>query len=442
MLCAATLATLGYAAPARAQNTGPFYYSEDAAKVAGAVVARPGDSAAIHYNPAGLASITRGRVSANGSVFGLRVRNFDDAFQTTFGGVDEQLDLRATDVVSAPNALSASFHLGSVTLSAGLFVTERDVRQASDDLVDAPVPDFPGGLYTKRVEIQRDLTKYHLGTGLGFELAKGVRLGAAVFATYRTAASIAQYALGGTLDGGSLYENLSYNSVETRVGFFGTVGLQADVSDRVHLGLVVRSPEVILHSSDTGGGIYSYANTLPGAADSEFYLLESTGLRAGGTLAVPLSFTLGAMVQPTDALELSAEADLYTGLDNPELALDRQLTVNGRVGVRGRVSKEVVLGGGLFTDLSPATELGAFFTDERVDWFGGTLGITLLTPLALASRPDDEEGIVLSTTLAVRYALGTGQARAFLFGDLEDETPAVDVVYHEVVPFFGSSILF
>lgn len=190
----AALASLGLPANARAQNTEPFYYSEDAAKVAGAVVARPGDSAALHYNPAGLASITRGRVSANGSVFGLRVRNFDDAFQTTFGGIDEQLDLRATDVVSAPNALSASFHLGSVTLSAGLFVTERDVRQASDDLVDAPVPDYPGGLYTKRVEIQRDLTKYHLGTGLGFELAKGVRLGAAVFATYRTAASIAQYA--------------------------------------------------------------------------------------------------------------------------------------------------------------------------------------------------------------------------------------------------------
>lgn len=106
--------SLGWPRPASAQNTEPFYYSEDAAKVAGAVVARPGDSAALHYNPAGLASITRGRVSANGSVFGLRVRNFDDAFQTTFGGIDEQLDLRSTDVVSAPNALSASFHLGAI----------------------------------------------------------------------------------------------------------------------------------------------------------------------------------------------------------------------------------------------------------------------------------------------------------------------------------------
>lgn len=48
-LCAATAVSLGLPAIARAQNTEPFYYSEDAAKVAGAVVARPGDSAALHY---------------------------------------------------------------------------------------------------------------------------------------------------------------------------------------------------------------------------------------------------------------------------------------------------------------------------------------------------------------------------------------------------------
>ena len=68
----------------------------------------------------------------------------------------------------------------------------------------------------------------------------------------------------------------------------------------------------------------------------------------------------------------------------------------------------------------------------------------LLTPLALRGKIG-ADSLVLSTTLALRYALGLGSARATDI-DFVDSGPTaprvVAVAYHEIVPYIGSGVLF
>jgi hypothetical protein len=52
----------------RADNTEPFFYSDDAAMTGGTVVASTRDAGAIWYNPAGLGGIRRGQIDLSGSV--------------------------------------------------------------------------------------------------------------------------------------------------------------------------------------------------------------------------------------------------------------------------------------------------------------------------------------------------------------------------------------
>jgi long-subunit fatty acid transport protein len=109
--------------------------------MAGAVVARPADNGSLWYNPAGLAAIDRGRVSASGSVFGLRVRHVPAALEARLGGARIALDADSVDVIAVPHALTAAFRLADgVTLGAGLFATQRDVRKSADVAADEPLP--------------------------------------------------------------------------------------------------------------------------------------------------------------------------------------------------------------------------------------------------------------------------------------------------------------
>ncbi len=75
-----------YGSPARAQNADQFYYSNEAALTAGAMVAVPGDDGAVIYNPAGLGALHRTQLNANGSVFGLRVRPIPNALTARVNG--------------------------------------------------------------------------------------------------------------------------------------------------------------------------------------------------------------------------------------------------------------------------------------------------------------------------------------------------------------------
>jgi hypothetical protein len=101
------------------------------------------------------------------------------------------------------------------------------------------------------------------------------------------------------------------------------------------------------------------------------------------------------------------------------------------------------LASGLFTDRSTRTSVPTTLGGDKVDYYGATLGVELLTPLSIKDKPGPD-ALVLSTTLAVRYAVGLGSARA-VDVDVAGNSPPprlVRVVYHEIVPYIGSGVLF
>lgn len=409
--------------------------------MAGAVAARPGDTGSLWYDPAGLAAIERGRVSANGSVFGLRVRNVPAAVVSRLGGSDVELDLRSTDVIAVPNALAAAFHLGAgVTIGAGLFVTAHDVRTASGQRLDVPLAETPGGTIGGRIDLQSDLTKYHVGLGLGWAPTGSVRLGIAPFVTYRTDSEILQHALGVETPGGNSLELGQATVSRTLVGLTGAAGLQVDAGPAVTLAVVARPPELFLHGSSDGGEVEAAAQTVDGA-DALLAVGAATDPDSGTSILAPARFTAAVRWASADAVELAAEVEVATPASNPALGIDDGPTLDVRAGGRVALTEEIAVGLGGFTDLAANRKLGTGLMDEVIDWVGGTVGGTLRTPLALATAPDRKDGIVLSTTIAVRYATGFGVARALVIDEVE-RRPARDVVYHEILPFFGSSILF
>jgi hypothetical protein len=107
------------------------------------------------------------------------------------------------------------------------------------------------------------------------------------------------------------------------------------------------------------------------------------------------------------------EADLiyYFRLREGELDLDLRGFVNGRIGSAFRVTKNIQLGLGLFTDFSQVDGLAvAPLATAKIDFFGVHLGF-LYSNLEVdpdreeASKPD---GLGFSLAIGIRYAHGRG----------------------------------
>jgi hypothetical protein len=158
-------------------------------------------------------------------------------------------------------------------------------------------------------------------------------------------------------------------------------------------------------------------------------------------MVAPLRATLGIARSVGPQSWISAEVDYQTAMDTP--GREQQPTVNGRVGVRWQPSDTLALGVGLFSDRATARDVGTSIGDSKVDYYGATFGLTFLTPVALVKNPQPD-ALILSSTLALRYAIGFGDARAI---DLDIDSlnvvqRTVSVVYHEIVPYLGTGLFF
>jgi len=113
------------------------------------------------------------------------------------------------------------------------------------------------------------------------------------------------------------------------------------------------------------------------------------------------------------------------------------------LGALFRVADGLGLGGGLFTDRS--SEPPPFdFAESQVDFYGVAAGLQIDNEHGLA--PDEEApSIVFSSTVAVRYAYGTGRTvgLGIDFDSAEVfDTPLVDTTVHEVGLHIGSALHF
>jgi hypothetical protein len=452
------IAALAWATDARAGNTDSFYYSDDAALTAGSVVANTRDAGAIWYNPAGLGGNARGEVDFNGTALALRIRHVPRALSTRVSGDPnvESNALNSTDFFSAPHALTFIRNISAkLSVGFGLYVTEFELRNAeSQTSFNGTAPSTAGappstvaGTYRQRVDTQLQGTSYHAGPAIGYAISPQLRVGAALFGTYAKAAGFSQYFIDFNDNGKppTTVASLLAQDREllTYIGVRAQAGVQYDVKPDWHLGLLVRSPEFLITSSDDGAGLEVVGLAGPGitAKVSTALTNPQTPFKAFN-IVTPMRVIASVAHDFAPKTWLAAEVDFQTGVSTT--GLEQDFTVNGRVGGRYALTEKLGLGAGLFTDRSTRSSIPLNLGGDRVDYYGLTGGVELLTPLSLRGKAA-ADALVLSTTLALRYAIGLGSARATdidFVGSGNTPPRVVAVTYHEIVPYIGSGVLF
>jgi hypothetical protein len=149
------------------------------------------------------------------------------------------------------------------------------------------------------------------------------------------------------------------------------------------------------------------------------------------------------------------EADLvvHWRLRTPDLGIDFNGTINGRIGSAFRLSKLVRLGIGFFTDVSQTDELGGIpnpsapFAATDVDFYGVHVGFLFSNQETDPARPNpDKDGIGLSIAIGVRYAHGRGDVLGIVIPAEYDpaalQPVPVSAKINEIASNFGAKVAF
>lgn len=177
--------------------------------------------------------------------------------------------------------------------------------------------------------------------------------------------------------------------------------MQWEPSDSWFLGAVVRSPEFVLQTTSDGAIVQAYGKAIANEAPQAIFQLgRAEAAMPAFTMWAPPRVIVAAAKSFAVRTWLSAEVDYQPPVRNQ--GIDLAPTINGRVGARLQASERIGLGAGLFTDRTTKRNVEPFLEGERVEH---------RTPVSLTGKAAPD-ALVLSTTIALRYALGLGQARA------------------------------
>ncbi|MBX3249647.1 MAG: hypothetical protein KF901_20895 [Myxococcales bacterium] len=431
------------ATEARAGNDDSFFQGNDAAMLGGAVAAVGEGPDMIWYNPAGLAGNTRSRIELSGSAFSYRLRNLDPYLAVSYpDGTADSAGLRSREFQSVPSALSLARSVGDgVTIGFGVFVPAQDTFATSRAL---SVSRDEGSLeLATSASFQHQ--RMHAGPSIGFRVG-ALRLGVSLFGVYERVALQERPTLQVETPEVRVAATEELRFELSRLALELVLGAQLELPRGVRLAAVVRGPRIRISDSVDYEVLAFGAFEEGGDADFFFSRLRDRfALRdRRAVLAAPIEVLFGVGWR-SERARVGADARFshaYEGL------LESAFQYNFRVGGAVRVTPNVEIGGGVFTDRAHYTE--AFSALAVLDYYGASFGITLDTPVDLLSRREGArpEPLVLRLTLAVRYAagIGAGYGTAVDFGADDDQlfrpTAPVDVVFHELGAYVGSGIDF
>lgn len=445
--CAALLASVvagvaGAPTTTHAGNITPYAQSDGAAMTGGAVVAMTRSTGAVWYNPAGLAKTVRSRLDLSTSAFSLRARDYPNAMQTVLpDGTERGTSLDSLDLSIVPTALSGVVAIEpSLAWGFGVFVNESD----SFSLQGGPHVTVDGGTTLQaRGRIDESVTTTNVGAAIGWQVVPGLRLGVSLFGSARATSERGEMTVEATIAGDRYTAFADLRDARTQFGLHGVVGLQWQPTDALHIGVVLRLPTLALVEVGTAevftGGPAAPVGDDPVRVDlgDRDAALSDPALTVPGRVVLGVSYSYGQGW-------ISVEGDVSHPLDDANLAG----VWNARVGGVYRASRDVTLGAGLFTDRS-RTRLNRF-PAEDVDFYGATFGIAFNRRIDLAEH-EEVGSMVISTSVALRYAYGSGEATGVRF-DLGELVSAgrvgigvgqpVSVTVHELAVQLSTGLYF
>ncbi len=446
---------IGFAPAARAANDDGFTFGDDADLAAGAVAPLTTSGSAVWYNPAGLGGIARNSLSVSASAFVLRIRTIEGIIRTKLPEGELSSDADNVELLSVPTALVIARRLADgVGGAVGVFVPEQE--QFHFRTTEEAETDVGAGetLFQQQFGLAESRQRYHIGLAVGWEVTPCLRLGAGLFAIYATTnRSDSVWAAGTPASGdpgdpGAVGFGTSTNEHEvTTIGGQITLGVQWQALEQLHLSFVVRSPGLVFTRFGSIRGTTGLARNIPGVVEDEqvFSTYDIDPSTAEGSLVLPLRLDFG-LAWAWDSGWIAVEGSLSSPIVSPSLNIDRTWTGNARLGFVQRLDETWSLGAGAFTDLASGPQPDVF-AEFRLDYVGVTAGVSLDTPLGLLDE-ERPEGLLMSSTVALRYAVGWGVVGGTTFDPLTPDVGAFvqvhhsPVIFHDVALTLGSKLTF
>jgi hypothetical protein len=302
-----------------------------------------------------------------------------------------------------------------------------------------------GGSYTyaQRLSVQQKGNAYHLGPAVGIRISPTLNLGASLFLVYEQARAFTELFSDLSSDSptGPRSALLSqYSRSSSTLSGQGVLGVQWKPSSEWQFGAVLRTPILLLlysfhsdslNTSTVDGG---YLLAVETAKDATSGLLLSSLAPPRLHLGVARLFSWGWISLEGNVSPPKGATDFLEG---------QKAVWNVRLGVRRDLSETVSVGAGVFTDRTPGRSVDRF-AEGHIDYYGASAGVELRKPFTLRDGGEQSK-VVISTTFAVRYGLGRGNAARVVLDTASNavvDSPPGRATVNELDLYIGSGLSF
>ena len=397
------LALAGSQAAAWENNHIHMLIGERPIGMAGAYTGVSDDPSGLFYNPAGIVYGHAPNLSASVNSW----QQTNTTYQDAFGGGD--WERQSSDLL--PNFFGTTQPLGPLTVGFSYAVTRAVNEDQSQYFTGVPTGD---GVIDFTINVDNQDTVNKIGPSAALELADGLSAGVTLYGHSRDRKTIinqvARYR-----NGDAVWEN-SYVT-RSELGVEPVLGLMWEAAERISVGLTARTTEVLTSETESQPTCLSEGDFDGGICQPDS-LTHQPPQTTSPRQTYPWEARLGVAWFASRDLLLATDLSLYT-----ESGADKEATWNAAVGTEYYWSSSWALRAGFYTNHSFSPELveGRANQPERIDYYGGTFGISRY------SRNS-------SVSVGLTHAVGTGEAQ-IVAGD----TGIQDVEASATTLFLGTS---